>query len=124
MADRIRSWWDAMGVAWGKRSGEGFGALFTEDAKYYWTPFEDPQVGSEEITRRTAQAMASQREVRFRYEVLFEEEDRSIVRWYTEFKRPDSGAEVEIDGIGYMELAPSGKATLFREWWHVNEEST
>jgi hypothetical protein len=59
--------------------------------------------------------------VKFRYDVMFEEADRSIVRWYTEFKRPDSDAKVKIDGIGYMELAPDGKATLFREWWHGEE---
>ena len=122
MADRIRDWWDAMGVAWGERSGEGFGALFTDDAEYYWTPFEKPQVGAAEITERTAQAMANQRDVKFRYEVLFEEEDRSIVRWISTFHRPDSDVEVTIDGIGYMELAPSGKATIFREWWHGQEQ--
>jgi hypothetical protein len=121
MADRIRDWWDGMRVAWENRSGEGFGALFTDDAEYYWTPFDKPQVGAAEITARTTQAMTNQRDVKFRYDVMFEEADRSIVRWYTEFTRARTGAKIKIDGIGYMELAPSGKAILFREWWHGEE---
>ena len=121
MTDRIRDWWDGMRIAWENRSGEGFGALFTDDAEYYWTPFDKPQVGAAEITARTTQAMTNQRDVKFRYDVMFEETDRSIVRWYTEFTRAGTGEKIKIDGIGYMELAPSGKATLFREWWHGEE---
>jgi hypothetical protein len=122
MTDPVTKWWDDYGAAWEARDGEACGANFTDDAAYHWTPFDEPQRGPAEIAAATNQAMSTQRDVEFTYDVLFAEDHRSVVRWRSELTRVRTGAKVTIDGIGYMELAADGRATVFREWWHRKEE--
>jgi ketosteroid isomerase-like protein len=118
----FEDWLRRYGYAWESRDPEAAAALFTDDAKYHWTPFGDPKLGPAGIAAAWREATSRQIEVRFNCEVLAVEGATGIAHWHTRLTRPASGKRVEIDGILLAELEPSGKCRLFREWWHSNEK--
>ncbi|MBA3424443.1 MAG: nuclear transport factor 2 family protein [Rubrobacter sp.] len=113
----FESWLDAYGRAWEDRDPEA-ARLFTGDAAYYGTPFDEPARGREGISEYWAGATGSQRDIRFYSEILAIMEDRGIARWNVTFMRLSSNTPVELDGIFLVELDGDGFCTEFREWWH------
>jgi ketosteroid isomerase-like protein len=63
-------WLDAYGAAWEGRDPETAAALFTEDAEYCWTPFQEPKRGPAEIAGAWGGATSRQGEVQFRHTIL------------------------------------------------------
>src|SRR5512145_1332027 len=49
--ESVQAWLDHYVAAWKSLDPEKIGALFTEDAEYSYTPFDEPLVGREEIVR-------------------------------------------------------------------------
>ena len=54
----FEEWLAAYGAAWEAKDGAAFAGLFEKDALYYWTPFEDPQKGRDEIKTAFDDAVA------------------------------------------------------------------
>ncbi len=47
----LNRWLKKYKVAWESRDPEAAAALFTGNAEYYWTPFEEPKRGRSEIAK-------------------------------------------------------------------------
>lgn len=114
-------WLQAYGSAWESRDPEAAVGLFTSDALYYETPFDEPARGSEGIRMYWAESTGRQRGVGFRGQVLAVSGLRGLARWSAEFVRIPSGARVELDGILQVDFAPGGRCRELREWWHMVE---
>lgn len=114
-------WLSAYGAAWEAKDVETFVANFTDDARYYWTPFGAPKEGREGIAEAFSGAVANQRDIRFTYEILVAGDERCVAHWECSLVRPGSGQLIRLDGILTVEPAPGGLCAVFREWWHSDE---
>ncbi len=121
--DAFESWLRRYGAAWEARDPEAAAALFTADARYHWTPFQEPKRGPAEIAAAWGEATSRQRNVRFAFEILAIEGATGIAHWHTHLERA-SGHRVELDGTLLAELDDNLRCRLFREWWHSSERES
>lgn len=117
----IQSWLCAYGRAWERKEKDAFANLFAPDARYYWTPFEEPKRGRKEVAQAFESAVAGQESISFRSTVLLADGRSSLAHWHCSFDRVPGGRRVELDGIFQMEFDAEGCCLVFREWWHSNE---
>jgi len=118
----FKKWLDAYGAAWENGDADAAAALFTEDAAYHETPFDEPMTGIQAIHRYwTEGAAQSQKDVAFSYEALAVVGNVGLARWHASFVRIRTGKRVELDGFLLAEFAAAGKCAVFREWWHRRE---
>lgn len=117
-------WLHRYGEVWESRYPEGVADLYSEDVEYYWTPFDQPKRGREEVVAASREASSRQENIRFRYEMLAVRENKGWARWWCSFLRVGTGREVRIDGILQATFDEQGLCTEFREWWHSDEPLT
>ncbi len=117
----FKPWLDAYGRAWETRDPEAAVRLFTREATYHETPFDEPARGHAEILEYWSEGARSQEDIHFSYETLAVKENEGIARWRASFRRVSSKAQVKLDGIFLVKLDADGLCTAFREWWHKQE---
>ncbi len=118
----FREWMQGYGQAWQRRDPETAAKLFTHDALYYWTPFDEPKRGREGIAAAWREATSRQRNVEFSFEVLAVTGRLGIASWHTALERRATARRVELDGILAAEFdSDSALCRVFREWWHSTE---
>ena len=123
--NKFEKWLDAYGAAW--QSGDANAAikLFTEDASYHETPFDEPMVGLDAIRQYWSEgAGESHKDVSFMYQGAVVVEDRGLAQWQANFVRIPSGNQVELDGFFMATFDAAGKCSVFREWWHRRERAS
>jgi nuclear transport factor 2 (NTF2) superfamily protein len=118
----LERWLDAYGRAWETMDPDAAIALFTEDASYQETPYDDPMRGSDQIRAYWAGVPEAQRDIRFEHEILAVVGNRGIAHWQASFTRVPSGADVTLDGIFVLDFDPDGRCETLREWWRLREE--
>ena len=119
-AETFGSWLDAYGRAWETGDPEAAAELFTDDAAYHETPFDEPMRGRAEISEYWSDVPRFQEDIRFSYEVLAASE--GVAHWSADFLRLPARTPVRLDGILLAKLDAGGRCTEFREWWHRLEE--
>lgn len=119
--DDFKAWLDAYGRAWSNRDPQAVADLFTEDAVYLETPYQDPIRGRAGVVRYWEHLPRTQEDIRFRHEVLSFAGDTGLAHWWASFARIPSGKRVHLDGVLVATFATAGKCRLFREWWHKRE---
>ena len=105
--------------AWESRDAEAAAALFSPDARYYWTPFDPPQKGRTEIAAAWQNAVSQQKDVTFTYTILATDGARGVAQWHTRLTTVPKGESLELDGILIAEFADPLRCSEFREWWHA-----
>ena len=117
--DEFETWLQSYKAAWEGRNAQGAASLFTpHNAEYYWTPFDPPQRGLDEIAAAWDGAVTHQRDILMTFEVLAVEGNRGIARWHTNLTSVPSGEPVQLDGILTAEFDGPKHCREFREWWH------
>lgn len=114
-------WLTRYGEVWESRYPQAVGELYSPGVLYYWTPFDEPKRGLEEITRASREASSRQKKIEFSYEVLAVKENRGWARWRCSFTRISTRRKVRLDGILEATFDDNGRCTEFREWWHSDE---
>ena len=76
----LRSWLGEYGRAWENRDAAAAGELFTDDASYRESPFDEPVRGRAAIIEYWSDNVKSQEEIRFDYEILSATERGGIAR--------------------------------------------
>lgn len=114
-------WLKEYGAAWEAKNAEKFATLFEDDALYYWTPFDPPKKGREQIRDAFSHAVATQTEIDFAARVLSADAPVGTAHWQCVHKRVTTGKRVTIDGIFVVQFGVFDHALLFREWWHSDE---
>lgn len=112
----------AYGRAWETRDAELVVSLFTEDATYHESPFNEPIRGHDGIRRYWQQATGPHRDVRFRWSPVFSSEGLHVMEWSSEYTRADSGRRFELRGVMILGLRGERIAHL-REYWMRQEKS-
>jgi len=118
----FENWIQAMGTAWEARDADAFVQLFTDKARYYWTPFREVLEGRRQIAGAVQQAFEDQCEIMFRYNVIDWSDRAGTAHWTCTFNR-ESGDKITIDGVLRAILNEDGLCEEFREWWHSDESA-
>jgi ketosteroid isomerase-like protein len=110
------AWLEAYGAAWQAFDGDGWVALFTDDAEYHEDPFGSPLVGRNALRAYLLEAAASQRDVEFTVERHWVSGTTVLAAWHAAYVRQAGGQHVRLAGFLTAEVEPDGRVSRFREW--------
>jgi hypothetical protein len=96
--------------------------LFTENARYFETPWSEPFAGRDGIAEYWSGVTANQRNIDFTFDIIAINGARAVAHWNARFELASSGAELAIDGVFVLEFARSGIVSELREWWVLRPE--
>lgn len=111
-------WMAAYGQASAADDPLASAGLFSEDARYYESPFDAPRVGRQAIYDYWAAGAQNLTGKRSTYDILAVREAVGIARWRSRFVVKATGAVVVLDCIFLAEFDAAGLCCCFREWWH------
>ena len=109
----VKAWVEGYLQAWNSNDVEDIGRLFSEDAAYYTSPFQEPWRGREAIIQGWLGRKDEPGTFRFRYQVLATGDDLGVVRGWTQYLNP----EREYSNIWVIRFDEQGRSTEFTEWW-------
>ncbi len=115
----LEAWLGKYEAAWEARDATLVGKLFTSDAIYHETPFDDPKQGRAAIEEYWRKITADQRDVKFESKVISVSGNTGVAHWSAKLRSESSGSTVELDGVFMLEFNDQGECTSLREWWHV-----
>jgi hypothetical protein len=118
----LSEWLDAYGAAWEGRDAEAAAELFTEDALYQWGPFGRRLRGRVMIREAWAEAVETQDNVEFGYEVLTATARGGIVRWWCSMELPLRKVRTRDEGIFRLAFDEDGLCTSLEEWFNSTDE--
>jgi hypothetical protein len=115
-------WLKEYGRCWENKDPKSFSELFSVDIKYYWTPFEKPKTGRNEVAKAVEEAISTQSGIEFNFKILNVNGNKSIAHWWCSFTRITTGNPIKLDGILTVEMNEKNLCEEFREWWHKEGE--
>jgi hypothetical protein len=113
----FEDWLSAYGRAWASLDPQEYGQLFADNAVYYWTPFDAPLRGHEDIAKALAKVFGQQADPDFRSQVIGVLDNSGWAHWTCHFTREGTDDPVRMDGV-LKAVFKDGKCAEFREWWH------
>jgi ketosteroid isomerase-like protein len=116
---QLSSWLDAYGQAWESRDADAAAKIFSVDATYQVTPYEEPHRGQDGVRNYWAGVTENQRNVQFDYEAISVSGNTGIAHWSAMFDVAPEGPKLELNGIFVLEFDENGKVRKLREWWHL-----
>jgi ketosteroid isomerase-like protein len=119
--EQFTQWLRGYQSAWEGRDAAAAARLFSDDARYHWTPLVPPQQGPSEIAAVWEAAVSQQRDIRFTFAVFGVSGPAGMATWRADFTRLPDQFQVRIEGVLSAEFASAGKCRVFREWWHSAE---
>jgi ketosteroid isomerase-like protein len=112
----VERWVRGYVQAWSTDDPEDIAALFAEDARYVYHPFEEPWAPRDRIVDEWIANGDSDTEWRFEYEVLEEKPELGIVKGVTTYVEGD-GPDKVYANLWLIRLDEDGRAVEFAEWW-------
>jgi ketosteroid isomerase-like protein len=116
MTDRpgVRGWVERYERAWRTPGTEELSALFTTDATYLHSPYEEPVVGIDAIGRMWDKDRDGPNEVfTLSTEIVAVEGDTAVVRAEVLYEQP---ARQEYRDVWILQLEADGRCSWFEEW--------
>ncbi|HZF27531.1 MAG TPA: nuclear transport factor 2 family protein [Gammaproteobacteria bacterium] len=117
----VAAWLAKYEAAWEQRSPDQAAQLFTENATYRETPFQDPMKGRAGIRKYWTDVTADQRSIAFKSDVIAVQANVGVAHWSATFNTASTGDKVELDGVFVLTFDASGLVSSLREWWHLPE---
>jgi uncharacterized protein (TIGR02246 family) len=117
------AWLERYGAAWRRADPQAASELFSDDCRYFETPYSAPATGRDGVRRYWQAVPDGQREVRFDHSVLAIVGDTVVAHWTASFVRASTGARVALDGVFVLEFADAEHCRVLREWWHRDERA-
>ena len=119
MSTTVQEWLDGYRSAWEGRDPDAAARLFTEDASYRTTPYEEPFRGCDGVRAYWAEVTSTQSDVRLRYGTPVVDGRHAAVEWWVTMR--NSGADVTLAGEFFLRFDASGVCEELREYWHFSE---
>ncbi len=118
--DVVQRWLDAYVHAWRTYDPAEIGALFSEDAVYYYGPYDDPVEGREAIVQSWVEE--DQRDPPGTYDAhyapLVIEGNTAITNGRSRYFEADGTTfKKEFDNIYLIRFNDNGECVEFREWY-------
>lgn len=98
-------------------------SLFSPDARYYESPFDEPLTGRRAIYDYWAAGGQNLTDKSSTHEILAVSANLGIARWRSRFVVRATGAALALDCIFLAEFDDDGLCCCFREWWHSRPDS-
>ncbi|MDX1403697.1 MAG: nuclear transport factor 2 family protein [Woeseiaceae bacterium] len=118
----LTAWLDAYGEAWETRDADAAANIFSENATYQVTPYEEPHVGQDGVRSYWAGVTANQRNVQFDYQVLAVTGNTGIAHWTANFD-VEGGPNIDLNGVFVLDFDEDGRCRRLREWWHLQSDA-
>ncbi len=119
--EMLINWLEIYQRAWEGRDPDLAGSIFSENAIYQETPFNEPFSGRDAIIKYWTGVPKTQDQIQFNFDILAVTEITGVVHWQSSFIRLTSRKQVDLDGIMTISLNDDGLCTEFKEWWHRRE---
>ena|SRR6266480_926894 len=113
----LSEWIERYARAWETADEDLLVSLFTEDAGYRSSPFQEGFHGHEEIRSYWRRAAGSQRETRVVMGRPFVDGARVTVEWWTTMI--DDGEERTLPGCLLLHFDADGRCSDLREYWNL-----
>jgi uncharacterized protein (TIGR02246 family) len=113
----VERWLALYGRAWETKDPGAAAEIFSENATYQETPFEQVMRGRERIRTYWAEVTGGHVEVSFGADVLVVGDGKAVANWKATILRP-SGVRTTTDGVFVLEFDDDGRCRSLREWWH------
>jgi ketosteroid isomerase-like protein len=115
----LERWLAGYEQAWRSRDATRAAELFTPEAVYRETPFDEPKRGQAGIHAYWSSVTEDQRDIDFESKVLAVNGQTGIAHWSATFVSASTGTRVELDGVFVLTFADDGRCSELREWWHL-----
>ncbi len=109
----VHRWVEGYIRAWASNEPGDIGGLFTDDARYFTTPYREPWRGRDAIVAGWLDNKDEPGNYTFRFEVLAVAGDLGIVRGVTRYNVAPS----EYSNLWIVRLTDDGRCSEFTEWW-------
>ncbi len=116
---KFQHWLERYGQASKENDPRASSELFSWDAKYYETPFDEPICGRDAIYKYWERGAKTLKDKTSSYEVLAVKDEFGIARWQSKFTNISTEKRLALDCLFVVEFDDDGKCSLFREWWHL-----
>ena len=115
----VIEWLDAYIKAWESYSPEAIGALFTEDAIYFFHPFEEPVRGRKAIVESWLKDQDPPGTYQGTYAPIAVDGNRAVVQGRSRYFKDSTRSELtrQWDNVFVMEFDDAGRCRSFSEWW-------
>jgi ketosteroid isomerase-like protein len=111
--DEVTRWVAAYEAAWRTAGTEPLAALFTDDASYRMSPYEEPVVGLPAIAELwEAERDGPDESFSMTHEIVAVEDERAVVFVEVHYEQPEG----EFRDLWVMRFAPDGRCAAFEEW--------
>jgi len=115
----IDRWLADYKAAWENRDPDAAAALFSENALYRESPYEEPFHGRQGVHDYWTRVTATQSDIDLRYGAVIAAADRAAVEWWVTLK--NDGADITLAGEFYLLFDSDGLVRDLREYWHFGE---
>ena len=117
----LADWMAAYERAWASNDAEEIGALFTDDALYFTTPFREPWRGRQEIVDGWLDRKDEPGDWTFEWRPLVDTPELAIITGTTTYRNPP----LTYSNLWVLKLGDDGRCREFTEWWmdHTANES-
>lgn len=117
-AAAVAAWLNAYSEAWRTYDPRAIGALFSEDAAYYYGPFDEPVRGREAIVASWLEQRDAPGTYDGQYVPLAMEGDLAVANGRSRYFEADGAAlKTEFDNIFVLRFDTGGRCAEFREWY-------
>ncbi len=117
--ESVQVWLDNYVEAWRTYDAQQIGDLFSEDALYFYSPFDehDPVRGRAAIVSNWLEEPDAANSWEARYVPVAVEGNVAVAQGRTRYLGPDGTLTREFDNIFVLHFDEAGRCTLFTEWY-------
>jgi ketosteroid isomerase-like protein len=121
---QVAAWLNAYSDAWRTYDPHAIGALFSEDAVYIASPFEEPVRGRAGIVSSWLEQPDQADTYESHYEPLVVEGDRAVANGRSRyFDGPGGPLKSEWDNIFVLRFDADGRCVEYREWYNKRPDA-
>ncbi len=116
----VTNWLEKYVQAWKSYDAAEIGALFSEDARYFYGPYEEPLVGREAIVISWQDPASRDAPGTYdaHYEPVMMEGNRAVANGRSRYFEADGiTLQREYDNVFVLTFDDAGLCTEFREWF-------
>jgi ketosteroid isomerase-like protein len=117
--ESVQAWLDNYVRAWRTYDAHKIGDLFSEDALYFYSPFDEhnPVRGRAAIVANWLEGPDAPNSWEAHYVPVAVEGNVGVAHGRTRYLRPDGTLEREFDNIFVLHFDDAGRCTRFTEWY-------
>jgi hypothetical protein len=113
----VAAWLDRYSQAWGTYDPDDIGALFSEDAVYFYNPFDEPVRGREAIVASWLEDPDEPGTYEGSYRPLLVAGDQAVARGYSRYLNTNGTVADEYDNLFLLAFDADGRCAEYREWY-------